>query len=96
MSFDTALAICGPLRRPRQMLANQEYGGHTSIHDDAMADKLAKESMSRGARPVGGSPRFPSVLLQTTPTCQSAEFSAGCAEPWSRAAGRLLSWRSWR
>src|SRR5437879_2390873 len=28
--------------------------------------------MSRGARPVGGSPRFPSVLLQTTPTCQSA------------------------
>ncbi len=40
MSFDTPLAICGPLRKPRQMLAHQEYGGHSSIHDDAMAEKL--------------------------------------------------------
>jgi hypothetical protein len=40
MSFDTPLAICGPLRKPRQMLAEQEYGGHSSIHDDAMAEKL--------------------------------------------------------
>lgn len=40
MSFDTALAICGPLRKPRQMLADQAYGGHTSIHDDSMAEKL--------------------------------------------------------
>ena len=40
MSFDTTLSICGPLRHPRQMLAEQEYGGHSSIHDDAMAEKL--------------------------------------------------------
>ena len=40
MSFDTPLALCGPLRQPRQMLADQEYGGHASIHDDAMAEKL--------------------------------------------------------
>ena len=40
MDFDTSLSICGPLRRPRQMLAEQEYGGHTSIHDDAIAEKL--------------------------------------------------------
>ena len=40
MSFDTPLALAGPLRRPRQMLADQEYGGHSSIHDDAMAEKL--------------------------------------------------------
>ncbi|MCB1545104.1 MAG: hypothetical protein KDJ30_12765, partial [Rhodoblastus sp.] len=25
---------------PRQMLADQEYGGHASIHDDSMAEKL--------------------------------------------------------
>lgn len=40
MSFDTALTLSGPLREPRQMLADQEYGGHVSIHDDAMAEKL--------------------------------------------------------
>jgi hypothetical protein len=40
MSFETPLALAGPLRRPRQMLADQEYGGHSSIHDDAMAEKL--------------------------------------------------------
>ncbi len=38
--FETPLVMSGPLRRPRQMLADQEYGGHTSIHDDAMAEKL--------------------------------------------------------
>lgn len=43
--FDTPLVrradrIEGPLRAPRQMLQEQEYGGHTSIHDDAMAEKL--------------------------------------------------------
>ncbi len=40
MSFDTPLTLRGPLRHPRQMLADQEYGGHASIHDDAMAEKL--------------------------------------------------------
>ena len=40
MSFDTPLVLSGPLRAPRQMLADQEYGGHASIHDDEMAEKL--------------------------------------------------------
>lgn len=40
MSFDTPIALCGPLRQPKQMLAEQSYAGHTSIHDDAMAEKL--------------------------------------------------------
>lgn len=38
--FSTPLVLCGPLRSPRQMLADQEYGGHASIHDDSMAEKL--------------------------------------------------------
>ncbi|MBI1199841.1 MAG: hypothetical protein GC203_18430 [Phenylobacterium sp.] len=38
--FDTPLTLRGPLRKPRQMLADQEYGGHASIHDDSMAEKL--------------------------------------------------------
>jgi len=43
--FDTPItrdgdALVGPFRAPRQMLAEQEYDGHTSVHDDATADKL--------------------------------------------------------
>jgi hypothetical protein len=32
--------VVGPERYPRQMLAEQEYGGHASVHDDDVADKL--------------------------------------------------------
>jgi hypothetical protein len=34
------LTLAGPLRAPRQMLQEQQYGGHASIHDDAIAEKL--------------------------------------------------------
>jgi hypothetical protein len=34
------MTLRGPLRAPRQMLAAQEYGGHGSIHDDSVAEKL--------------------------------------------------------
>lgn len=45
MSFDTVLttegdSLTGPARRPRQMLADQEYDGHASVHDGEMADTL--------------------------------------------------------
>jgi hypothetical protein len=47
--FDTEIAevddvLSGPLRAPRQMLAAQEYDGHTSIHDEATAQKLGFKS----------------------------------------------------
>ena len=32
--------LSGPLRRPRQMLADQTYDGHMSIHDDSQAQEL--------------------------------------------------------
>lgn len=38
--FGSDIALAGPWRQPRQMLADQEYGGHVSIHDDAMAERL--------------------------------------------------------
>jgi len=43
--FDTPIetvdgALAGPWRGPRQMLEDQSYDGHTSIHDDKMAEKL--------------------------------------------------------
>ena len=44
-AFDTKLqeqdgVLNGPFRFPVQMLAEQEYGGHLSIHDDDQAEKL--------------------------------------------------------
>jgi hypothetical protein len=38
--FDTEITLTGPLRSPRQMLANQEYDGHASVHDDETAARL--------------------------------------------------------
>ncbi len=45
MSFDTPISardgvLSGPLRAPANMLIEQEYGGHKSIHDDAEAERL--------------------------------------------------------
>lgn len=39
-AFDTELVLTGPLRSPRQMLADQEYDGHASVHDGETAEKL--------------------------------------------------------
>ena len=39
-AFDTPIYVCGPLRSPKQMLAEQEYGGHASLHDDRTAEAL--------------------------------------------------------
>jgi hypothetical protein len=38
--FDTEITLTGPWRSPAQMLAEQEYGGHSSIHDQGTADQL--------------------------------------------------------
>jgi hypothetical protein len=35
--FDTEITLTGPFRRPAQMLEDQEYDGHASVHDDATA-----------------------------------------------------------
>jgi hypothetical protein len=73
LTFDTSLNIRGPLRQPRQMLADQEYGGHSSIHDDAMAEKLGFR-----AGPIEGPTHFslfPPLLAQIW---GQAWFERGC------------------
>lgn len=40
MGFDTEIAVAGPYRRPVQMLAEQSYDDHSSIHDEATAASL--------------------------------------------------------
>jgi hypothetical protein len=39
-AFPTEITLTGPVRSPHQMLADQEYDGHASVHDEATADKL--------------------------------------------------------
>jgi hypothetical protein len=73
MSFDTPLSICGPLRHPRQMLAEQEYGGHTSIHDDAMAEKLGFR-----AGPIEGPTHFSQFVPLLAHVWGLAWFERGC------------------
>ena len=52
-AFDNEITITGPFRAPHQMLAEQEYDGHASVHDEATADKLGL----RGA-PIEGPTHF--------------------------------------
>ncbi len=40
MTFDTTIISTGPARQPRQMLADQSYGGHASVHDGEIAGDL--------------------------------------------------------
>lgn len=73
MSFDTVLTLSGPLRRPRQMLADQEYGGHSSIHDDAMAEKLGFR-----AGPIEGPTHFSLFPPLLAKIWGQAWFERGC------------------
>jgi hypothetical protein len=70
---DTGDALVGPLRGPRQMLATQEYDSHTSIHDDATAQKLGFK---------GGTIEGPTHFSQFAPLCVALWgerwFEQGC------------------
>ncbi len=74
MNFnDTPLFACGPLRQPRQMLAAQEYGGHSSIHDDATAEKLGFR-----AGPIEGPTHFSQFDPLLVQRWGRAWFERGC------------------
>jgi len=69
----TPITLSGPLRQPKQMLAEQEYGGHASIHDDAMAGKLG----FRGA-PIEGPTHFSQFAPLLAQLWGQAWFERGC------------------
>lgn len=73
MSFNTHLSLCGPLRQPHQMLAEQEYSGHTSIHDDAMAEKLGFR-----AGPIEGPTHFSQFVPLLAQVWGKDWFERGC------------------
>ena len=71
--FDIPLAICGPLRKPRQMLAEQTYGGHLSIHDDKTASDLGLK-----AGPIEGPTHFSQFDPLLAGLFGNAWFESGC------------------
>jgi len=73
MSFNTPLALCGPLREPRQMLAEQEYDSHSSIHDDSMAEKLGFR-----AGPIEGPTHFSQFTPLLAHIWGNDWFERGC------------------
>lgn len=73
MTFDTPIVLRGPLRHPKQMLADQEYGGHTSIHDDATAEKFGIR-----AGPIEGPTHFSLFPPLLEKIWGKAWFEKGC------------------
>ncbi|HMO47732.1 MAG TPA: hypothetical protein PKB14_17100 [Rubrivivax sp.] len=72
-AFDTPLTLSGPLRQPQQMLAGQEYGGHASLHDDAVASKLGFR-----AGPIEGPTHFSQFAPLLAQLWGREWFERGC------------------
>jgi hypothetical protein len=71
--FGTPLEIAGPLRSPRQMLADQEYDGHASVHDGDTAAKLGL-----AGAPIEGPTHFSQFDPVGTALWGAAWFEHGC------------------
>jgi hypothetical protein len=66
-------ALCGEFRKPRQMLAEQSYDGHRSIHDDSMAAGLGLR-----AGPIEGPTHFSQFDPLLHQLFGRAWFETGC------------------
>ncbi len=78
MSFDTEITVVdevlhGPLRSPAQMLADQSYGGHTSVHDDATAERLGL-----AGAPIEGPTHFSQIDPLAVERWGTTWFETGC------------------
>jgi hypothetical protein len=73
MRFATEITLTGPLRRPAQMLADQQYEGHASIHDDATA-----ASLGLAGAPIEGPTHFSQFDPLAFTLWGPAWFERGC------------------
>jgi hypothetical protein len=71
--FPTPLTITGPWRTPAQMLDEQEYDGHASVHDEDTAAKLGL----RGA-PIEGPTHFSQIDPLAAAVWGDDWFAHGC------------------
>jgi hypothetical protein len=72
--FETEITLTGPWRLPVQMLAEQEYDGHASVHDDATA-----ESLGLAGAPIEGPTHFSQIDPLAVAAWGPAWFEQGCA-----------------
>lgn len=73
LAFDTPITLEGPERHPRQMLAEQTYGGHASLHDEATAD-----SLGISGAPIEGPTHFSQLDPLAHALWGDAWFERGC------------------
>lgn len=73
MGFDTPITITGPLRAPKQMLDEQLYDGHTSVHDEETAAKLGL-----AGAPIEGPTHFSQFDPLAVAVWGDAWFERGC------------------
>ncbi len=73
MPFATPLTITGPLRAPAQMLADQSYDGHASVHDEAQAAALGL-----AGAPIEGPTHFSQVDPLAFALWGRTWFEQGC------------------
>jgi hypothetical protein len=72
-TFATELSLVGPLRSPAQMLAEQDVGGHTSVHD---ADTAA--SLGLAGAPIEAPTHFSQIDPLAAALWGRAWFERGC------------------
>jgi len=65
--------LVGEFRKPRQMLGDQEYDGHLSIHDDKMA-----EDLGFAGAPIEGPTHFSQFVPLLHDVFGDAWFERGC------------------
>jgi hypothetical protein len=65
--------LVGEFRKPRQMLGDQEYNGHLSIHDDQMA-----EDLGFAGAPIEGPTHFSQFVPLLHEVFGDAWFERGC------------------
>jgi hypothetical protein len=65
--------LVGEFRKPRQMLGDQEYDGHLSIHDDKMA-----EDLGFAGAPIEGPTHFSQFVPLLHEVFGDAWFERGC------------------
>ena len=73
-ALETPNYIRGPLRSPKQMLAEQEYGGHMSIHDDSTAEKMGFQA----GGPIEGPTHFSQFVPLLHDLWGQEWFETGC------------------
>ena len=76
--FAGPLALCGPPRQPRQMLAKQTYDGHKSIHDGATAADLGLRAGPGRAGPKEEPTHFSQFDPLRVYPWGNAWFETGC------------------